>query len=73
MNLLGCRLTIDELELPLPVDPARVCPDYDQDCFSMSLGEARWCYAGLCNHPCGGTPEGIGKAAGYCPIIARSN
>lgn len=49
-----------------------MCPDYDKDCKSMSVGQATWCFLGCQNHPC--YPNGnLDTAKGVCPIIHSLN
>lgn len=49
-----------------------VCPDFDNDCLTMTQSEANWCFMGCQNHPC--LPGvNLGTAKGRCPIIQKQN
>lgn len=51
-----------------------VCPDYDEDCDTMTEIEANWCFMGCQGHPCNPNKNNtLGTAKGYCPIIHKSN
>lgn len=48
------------------------CPNYDDDCDTMTSAHAGWCFDGCIKM----TPDGLvnlGAARGYCPIIHRAN
>ena len=49
------------------------CPDYDEDCKTMSIIHANWCFMGCQNKKCLPIPNSLGIAEGYCPIIHNSN
>lgn len=68
-------MTTDDQTAPARLSLPVICPDYDEDCLDMTPDEARQCFEGFPNNPHmvhgGYGPEGMGRAAGVCPIIAR--
>lgn len=46
------------------------CADYDDECETMTLENAQWCHDGCKNQ---WNPNGFGKPAGICPIMAKHN
>ncbi|MCP4551124.1 MAG: hypothetical protein GY834_03560 [Bacteroidetes bacterium] len=51
-----------------------ICPDYDEDCKTMSVARAEWCFMGCQGHECNPDPNSsLGTAKGTCPIIHHCN